>query len=102
MWISIADYTRLLKADASQAATIEWLRVRVNQLEQERAELVAKVTGIQPVVPSIQKAPVLDPANPEAMFPTTICQGCYDAQRHHHNPPQAREHVRRLRPERVR
>ena len=43
-----------------------------------------------------------DPDAPEAFFPVTICQGCYDAQRHHHNPPQVREYVRRLRPGRVR
>ena len=35
----------------------EWLRMRVNQLEVERAQLLEKATGIKTAVPEIVRAP---------------------------------------------
>ena len=36
---------------------LDWLRVRVNQLEHERAQLLFNYTGVKVAVPEIQRAP---------------------------------------------
>ncbi len=64
MWIAKPEYARLRDAAAeatllkTQAAatqaTLDWLRVRVNQLEQERAALVAKVLQVSVQVPVLE------------------------------------------------
>lgn len=35
--------------------TLDWLRIRVSQLEMERAQLLFNYTGVKTVVPSIEK-----------------------------------------------
>jgi len=39
-------------------ANFEWIRVRVNQLEVERAQLVEKAYGIKTPVPEISRTPI--------------------------------------------
>jgi hypothetical protein len=67
MWITRKDYRELIHARAqaygeAQAlerqtlvftTTLDWLRVRVNQLERERAALLFNQTGIKFPVPEI-------------------------------------------------
>ena len=47
---------------AGQESTIEWMRVRLNQVEAERAALLAQVTGARVMVPTIRPVgtPVVD------------------------------------------
>ena len=64
MWITKPEHDRLREAAAqvavlqgqaaAMAANQEWLRTRVNQLEQERAQLVARVLQVPVNVPHIQ------------------------------------------------
>ena len=78
MWINRRSYERLVqvihnleKSIASSEGirqtyaeqnkvlqvTLDWLRVRVNQLEHERAQLLLNYTGVKIIVPEIQKSP---------------------------------------------
>lgn len=64
MWIRRREYTALLTQIAElreQKAVAEtkadWLRVRVNQLELETAQLKADATGSPQIVPQITKNP---------------------------------------------
>lgn len=41
----------------AQDTTVDWFRVRVNQLEHERAQLLYNYTGVKVETPVIQKAP---------------------------------------------
>lgn len=45
-----------IKAATAQA-NFDWLRVRVNQLEAERAQLIEKVYGIRPPIPEVIRKP---------------------------------------------
>lgn len=71
MWISKATYDdwqkRLTRAEAVKealerhnsalAATMDWLRVRVTQIEMERAQLMYNYMGVKIAVPQIERAP---------------------------------------------
>lgn len=43
---------------SAQQATIDWLMVRVTQVEKERAQLFERYTGVRIAVPEIVKTPV--------------------------------------------
>lgn len=45
---------------ASLTSHIEWLQVRLTQLEFERAQLLQRYMGVTVPVPTFEKAPVLD------------------------------------------
>src|SRR3990167_130028 len=48
----------LLKSQLTVSQTqFEWLRLRVNQLEIERAQLLAQVTGVKTAIPEIVRTP---------------------------------------------
>lgn len=63
MWIDRSEYERLVGAAANAAvlasqnaahvATIDWLRLRLNQCEGERGALLAKVAGVAVNVPIV-------------------------------------------------
>jgi len=42
--------------------TLDWFRVRISQLEHERAQLLFNYTGVKVAVPSIERAPNSDVA----------------------------------------
>ena len=58
-----AEQNKVLQVNA------DWMRVRVNQLERERAQLIFNYMGIKVDVPEVQKAPEIHatPLN-EALF----------------------------------
>ena len=75
MWIDRQTYDDL-RLDAAEArgakqalerqvsaldTTMDWMRVRVNQLEEERAQLLFTYTGVKVSVPKISRAPEIDP-----------------------------------------
>lgn len=47
---------------AAQDTTIDWFRVRITQLEMERAQLLYNYTGVKIATPSIERAPESDVA----------------------------------------
>lgn len=49
-----ADYKQF---NASLSASFDWLRVRVTQLEMERAQLIENYMGVKVAVPQISPAP---------------------------------------------
>ena len=53
---------------ATTQANFEWIRVRVNTLEQERAQLIEKAYGIKVPVPEIVRANVIGPQFTTALF----------------------------------
>ncbi len=68
MWINVKDYRELVRS-ATEAqgmvaglsrsmealqVNLDWMRLRINQLEMERAELYKRVTSIRLPVPEIQ------------------------------------------------
>ena len=71
MWINRKVYTNLVLAEAATkaayteqarqvaalTATMDWLRVRVTQLEMERAQLMYNYMGIKVPTPVIERAP---------------------------------------------
>jgi hypothetical protein len=87
MWISRSEYQLLLndrlaaiaaiaetRAIASQNAvhvsTLDWMRVRINQLEKDRAALLFQATGARMSVPEIM--PTEPDGNPLLRLPTTF------------------------------
>ena len=48
MWVKATAYIELRERVAAQAATVEWMRQRINQLERRNSLLEARV-GIPPV-----------------------------------------------------
>lgn len=56
-----AGYTEQARQIAAQQATIDWLMVRVTQVEKERAQLFERYTGIKLAVPEITRAPETRP-----------------------------------------
>ena len=56
MWVKRDEYIGLRETKAQQLATIDWLRLRVNQLERRCALLDARVTGIDPIdIPQFER-----------------------------------------------
>lgn len=64
MWIDRSEYQRLVGAaanavvlagqNAAHVATIDWMRLRLNQCEGERGALLAKVAGVPVNVPIVR------------------------------------------------
>jgi hypothetical protein len=69
MWVSRKDYDRqltelvelrteqraLTQLNATIQATLDWARVRLTQVEHERAQLLFNYTGVKILSPSIEK-----------------------------------------------
>lgn len=54
----LREESRVLNnANHAQQTTIDWFRVRITQLERERAQLLFNYTGVKVEVPEITKAP---------------------------------------------
>jgi len=80
MWMSKAIYAdqhdRLVKAEAivesvkihnaALHTTMDWMRLRLNQLEHERAQLIHNYMGVQIAVPNIEPSRQSD--NPADLF----------------------------------
>lgn len=65
---SRAEARILCEQLASARTTMEWLSVRITQVEHERAAFMQKLTGISIITPSIQyTAPTLGAAGPLGM-----------------------------------
>lgn len=76
MWIDRNTYDDLRQDHATSASearvlseqnralqtTIDWFRIRISQLEQERAQMLYNYTGVKVAVPQIERAPETDPA----------------------------------------
>lgn len=86
MWIDKASFVKLIEQVATANAeakvlseqcrahqtSIDWMRVRVNQLEMERAELFKRVTAIRIPVPEIQTVetnPAMSSRSGNALMP---------------------------------
>lgn len=54
--------TELRRINSAQETTIDWFRVRISQLERERAQLLFNYTGVKVEAPSIERAPEADPS----------------------------------------
>jgi hypothetical protein len=54
MWVARTEYLELERRAAASAATTDWMRVRINQLERENAMLKGKVLGIPVEAPEIR------------------------------------------------
>ena len=46
----------------AQDTTVDWFRVRISQLEMERAQMLYNYTGVKIATPSIERAPESDVA----------------------------------------
>lgn len=58
---SIRTERDMLQAQLTEEkVTADWLRVKVNQLEMERAELINKAYGIEMKAPVLQNAPKIE------------------------------------------
>lgn len=57
---------------AAQQSTIEWLMVRVTQVEHERAQLFERYTGVKIAAPAIVKAPETKPNDRSFDFPVSF------------------------------
>lgn len=76
MWLNRRDYDRIVldsekrnavcaeqaRHIATLTATMDWLRVRVTQIEQERAQLLYNYMGIKVETPSIERTRVPGPS----------------------------------------
>jgi len=59
MWVKREEYISLRATTAAQSQTIEMMRLRLNELQEENAYLKGEKLGIQPV-----KVPVIDRIDP--------------------------------------
>jgi len=57
---------------ASMQATIDWLMVRVTQVEHERAQLFERYTGVKIAAPAIVKAPEVKKSDRSFDFPVSF------------------------------
>jgi hypothetical protein len=95
MWISRKVYDDLrdgkLRADTAlqslqgelvaHKTMIDWMRIRLSQVEQERAQLLFNYTGVKIATPSIEPAPVQRPEQILAALPHFNDVGDEEAQR---------------------
>ncbi len=84
MWIKQADFLKIVQERAeaqgekqaverqliSQKSTMDWMVLRLTQLEHERAQLIYKYTDVKITVPSIEAAP--DPKSASAILGETL------------------------------
>lgn len=54
---SVGEARALGEANKAMQATIDWMRVRISQLEMERAQMLYNYTGVKVATPSIEVVP---------------------------------------------
>lgn len=67
-----AAYTEQAARIAAQQTTIDWLMVRVTQVEKERAQLFERYTGVRLAIPEITREADTKPTDRSFDFPVSF------------------------------
>lgn len=68
MWIAKDEYRALVDGKARAEAIVQWLTVRLNQLEHDVGQQKADATGRSQLVPRVEHAHTVKPGDREVDF----------------------------------